>query len=236
MGSSVERYREGGEKRVSVRDSDFEPVYAPAGVRFSPELKLLFRHVPMIGNAWAEYVDDCIKREQDRLRRVAEEFEVASGASFQDLLEAVKGDEQLADLMADVITAATEAGSTKKLKALGRALAAGYLANDEAAVDVSRLLVTIVADMDPAHVKVLDYLATRGARHKPVYDYELAGLFPNGVTVIYGLLKRLESLGLAGPTTAPSENPDEAIGWVPWDLGLLLHMRLLVEGHGASGN
>lgn len=196
-------------------------------------MKLALKHIPVYGAVYAEYLGDVVARRRRRAESVAEAFSVASGCGVELLLDRAKGSDRLSDMVADVLETAGRTRSQEKLRALGRALARGYLAEDDAALDESELLLAMALRLEGAHLRVLDHLVRRGSRYDGVPDYELARLFKNGVVVVYGLLKELESLGLAGPTSPPSGDPDSVIHWVPWDLGLLLHRELIEEGRRA---
>jgi exonuclease VII large subunit len=196
----------------------------------SPEARLGLRLIPIYGNALADYFDDVVDRHAKRVQRLASVIEDETQTPFEECLRACAADERLSDLLREAMDVAERTRNQRKLRAIGRALALGYLSSDEAVVDVAEMLLKAVSQLESAHIRVLDHLVRHGGRHSPVPDHELARLFPNGVQVIYGLLKQLESWGLAGATTGPSADPDRAMEWAPWDLGILLHSKLLLEG------
>jgi hypothetical protein len=203
--------------------------------RYLPELKLAAQHLPFIGQGWAQYLDDVVARRKRRAAAVIAGFSEASGQSFDDLIGGCSGNSRLADIVADVLETSTRTASQRKLRALGRALYLGHIAADDAALDELELMLTAIRDLEVAHIKVLDFLIEHGSRHDAIPDGQLAALFPNGVPIVYAVLKVLEFRGLAGPSTAPSDDPDAAIGWVPWDFGLLVHQELLREGAEPTG-
>jgi hypothetical protein len=216
--------------KVAPNQAEDEPFLE----RYLPELKLVAQHLPFIGQGWSEYLDGMVARRKRRAAAVATAFSEASGEPFEELLNHCSHDERLADVVAEVLETSTRTTSQRKLRALGKALFLGHIAADDAAVDELELMLRALRDLETAHIRVLDHLVHRGSRHNPVADLDIAALFPNGVAVVYSILKALELHGLAGPTTPPSDNPDVVIKWVPWDFGILLHQQLLDEGRSAG--
>jgi hypothetical protein len=77
----------------------------------------------------------------------------------EDLLNRILRDERLLDLAAAVVAAASETMVEAKIRALGRALATGALAADDAVVDEQRFLVDILDDLEAPHVRMLHQLS-----------------------------------------------------------------------------
>jgi len=106
-----------------------------------------------------------------RRRRGERAYEVAAdeaGMSPDELLRSILGDERLLDLAVAVVTAAAETALDAKINALGRALATGATAADDAVVDEQRLLVRILADLEAPHIRVLVQLARPHPRGRSV--------------------------------------------------------------------
>jgi hypothetical protein len=202
--------------------------------RYLPELKLVAQHVPFVGAGWAQYLQDVVARRERRAGSVAAAFTEASDHPFDELLGRCAQETRLSDIVAGVLESSTRTASERKLKALGRALALGYAAADEAALDELELMLHAVENLEVAHIKVLDYLIQHGSKYDPVPDKVLATLFPNGTSVVYSVLKVLEFHGLAGPATPPDRDADKVIEWIPWDFGLLLHAELLKDDNAAA--
>jgi hypothetical protein len=198
--------------------------------RFSPEIKLAARLIPWLGDAFAQYADDVIKRRHDKLRRMEEEFSRESGESIDALFARAVDEPRLGDLLAESIDSAQRTSSAAKLKSLGRLLAQGFSASDAETVDEVELLYSAIRGLESAHIRVLHLLVTEGGRYQGVPDYRVAQLFPDGVRIAYAILKTLERHGLAGPQSPPSPDPDVTNIWVPWDFGIFLYERLLAEG------
>lgn len=73
----------------------------------------------------------------------AEDIDLAS------LLEAIRTNEELSDMFRQAVDAAAHASSEDKLRLLGRALAIGALAQDEAAVEEAEQLLRTAVELDP---------------------------------------------------------------------------------------
>jgi len=106
----------------------------------------------LVGAA-VEPILDLVVSETLARRRQRGQRALAVGASIADmtpeeLLERLLGDEQLLDLAAAVVAAASETMVEAKIRALGRALATGVLAGDDAVVEEQRFLVDILADLE----------------------------------------------------------------------------------------
>lgn len=203
--------------------------------KLSPEIKLAARLIPWLGDAFAQYTDDVMKRRNDKLRRMEQEFSRESGESIDALFARATTDSRLGDLLAESIDSAQRTSSAAKLKALGRLLADGFRANDSDAIDVVELMYSAVRDLESVHIRVLHLLVTESDRYQGIPDHQVAQLLPDGVRISYAILKTLERHGLAGPQNPPTADPDTAIKWIPWDFGILLYERLLAEGRGQGG-
>lgn len=202
--------------------------------RYGPELKLLLGFIPVAGPALSTYLDDLLTRRAKRLESTLHVFADESGASIADLFESSVQKAGLRSLLTDTLESAQRTADERKLRALGRILAQGYLAGDDAAVDELALMHAAVRDLEAPHLKVLDRLMAEKMSQQGVKDSTLAQLFPNGPVVLYPMLKTLERHGLAGPMTPPSSDPDQTIVWGVWDFGVLLYEKLLGEEVGLA--
>jgi hypothetical protein len=170
--------------------------------------------VGMIGAAAAAQVlEHGLERVSGLRRRQAEVMlQMAAEAterSLDDLLERITADPKRLQLFAAAAKAAAETTLEAKIRVLGRALATGVLANDDALVDQQRFLVGIVADLEALHLRVLAQLAQphprgrvleapRGPHERPgwaVDDLEEVLSYPR--MVVEPILRMLEGHGLA---------------------------------------
>lgn len=198
----------------------------------SPEIKLAARLIPWLGEAFAKYTDDVIERRRAKLRALEEEFTSASGEEIDRVFERSARDPRFGDLVAETLDAAQRTASDQKVRAFGRLLALGFEGADPPHLDEIELMFLALADLEAAHIRVLDMLVRRATRYKGIADYEIARLFPNGTTISYPILKTLERHGLAGPQSPATADPDSPVLWAPWDFGLFVHKELLT---GESG-
>jgi hypothetical protein len=206
---------------------------------YLPELRLVLRLLSESrGQAIMDYVAARRPRQEARLDQFADEAEAASGLTFEALLQRSIEDDSRSDLTQEVLEQASRTVAEVKMRALGRALALGLLADDDAAVDEVNLMLTALRDLEVPHIRVLHRLYSEGTRYEGIVDYELASMFRNGTQVLYPILKTLERHGLAGDLSGTPMNrpvsefadPDRARVWAIWDFGILLIDRLLEVG------
>jgi hypothetical protein len=168
-----------------------------------------------LAGAVAEPALEQLAREALALRRRRGEraYELATaeaGMSPEELLQRILADQRLMDLAVLAVTAASETALDAKIQALGRALATGALATDEAVVDQQRLLVGILADLEAPHLRVLAQLAEPSPdgrmaelpdrmAPRPRWSFDkLAAMLPTMQGVLEPVLRVLEAHGLAG--------------------------------------
>jgi hypothetical protein len=75
-------------------------------------------------------------------------------------LSRIFADEKSRLLAATVVAAATRTAWEGKVRTLGRSLAAGLLASDEAEVDTEQLIISAIADIEGPQLALLDFLVT----------------------------------------------------------------------------
>lgn len=93
-----------------------------------------------------------------RFQRATEAVEVAAaeaGLTAEELLDRIRSDGHLLELAASVIAAAAETTLQAKIQTLGKALARGTLATDDAEIDQERYMVGTFAVLEAPHVRVL---------------------------------------------------------------------------------
>jgi hypothetical protein len=129
-----------------------------------PTTQALLKLVPKVGVVLAEWRQETYQRD---LRRVTLMSEAAADeVDLASLLDALHTDEALSDMFRMAVEAATQASSEAKLKLLGKALASGALAEDDAAVEEAQQLLRAAVELDPVDLRAL--LALRGtAKRQP---------------------------------------------------------------------
>jgi hypothetical protein len=80
---------------------------------------------------------------------------------FESLFEQIKTDERLSDMFSAAVDAAIATSSDAKIRLLGRAVAAGALAEDQAAIDEIEQLLRIAVELDPVDLRALRALERR---------------------------------------------------------------------------
>jgi hypothetical protein len=83
----------------------------------------------------------------------------AAARSLEELFEQISDDPRRLQLFVAAMRAAVETALPAKLRALGRALATGVLATDDAVIDEQRFLVDTLADLEAPHAHVLHRLS-----------------------------------------------------------------------------
>lgn len=163
--------------------------------------------------AAAQVLQHGLERLAGLRRRQAEamlEFtaEVA-GWSLDELLERITTDHHRLQLFGAAVRAVTETALEAKIQVVGRALATGALAGDDAVVDQQRFLVDLLADLEAPHVRVLAQLSQphprgrtlevpRGPGEHPGWAVDdLEEALASDRTVVEPILRMLEARGLA---------------------------------------
>ncbi|MCO7219576.1 hypothetical protein [Klenkia sp. PcliD-1-E] len=81
-----------------------------------------------------------------------------SGKTADQLLNVLSSDPVRLSMLAEALTAAAYSAYPERTRALGRALASGALAEDEATVDAERHWVRLLSRIEAPHLRVLVYL------------------------------------------------------------------------------
>jgi hypothetical protein len=108
-----------------------------------------------------QVVSETLARRRQRGQRALAIAASAAGMTPEELLERILHDERLLDLGAAVVAAASKTMVEAKIRALGRALATGALATDDAVVDEQRFLVDTLADLEAVHFRVLTHVSVQ---------------------------------------------------------------------------
>jgi hypothetical protein len=122
----------------------------------SEELLTALRVLPLKGSgAVADFLE---QRHRRQLERVVFLLNVAAGdldENVEVLIGRIQSNERLSDLLHNALRAAAASGLEAKRRALGKALASGVLAQDDATIDESELLVSALSNIEAPHVRVL---------------------------------------------------------------------------------
>jgi hypothetical protein len=161
----------------------------------------------------AQVVSETLTRRRQRAGRALAVAATEVGTTPEALLQQILADERLLDLAAAVVAAASETMLEAKIRALGRALASGVLARDEAVVDKQRFLVDTLAELDAPHVRVLTQLSVEHEDYWPtIRELEPDPLGAAGPGVQQQHDQRGVAAGLEALADASLEQPLEPIG------------------------
>jgi hypothetical protein len=223
------------------------PVGAVVGAALGPLL------VPVAEEVFRELGMDGRRRSGEALAAACE----ASGLSVEETVRRALGNEQSRLLSGTAIVAATHTAWEDKVRTLGRSLASGLLAADDAEIDLEQLIMSAIADLEGPHLALLDLLVawrlpihTLNARDKkpptrldiPAYSNsggtwsvvarewnpdEIVEARPRLASVLPGLLGTLQRHGLA--LYSPGNSGTVAI-WSPTRLGEQVWLRFHEAG------
>jgi len=183
--------------------------------------------------AFLDYLQDASQRAWSRVKAASDEATDVFGDAEQ-LLERISSDDRLLWLLDSTVEAAARASTEQKARALGRALAEGALAKDDARLDQAALMTRIISDVEPIDLRVLACLSnlrhSRNVRPEagpasgygyPAYMWTVdlalvAGLDP---VVVDGPLGVLQRHGLIGQQAVIGDSEGKGAGWCITDLG-----------------
>ncbi len=132
-----------------------EVVAGPVGIAAGAALGHILE--PVAAQIWDELSAGGRRRAGETLAAACEVLDCDAG-KLEDRITA----SERTLLMAGVcISAATRTVWPAKVRALGRALASGLLAEDEATIDVEQLIIAAMADLEAPHLSMLELLACR---------------------------------------------------------------------------
>lgn len=140
---------------------------------------------------------------------------------IEELFKKVAEDERLGDMFQQAVVAAASSSSQERIRLLGRALATGALADDEASIDEAQELLRIAAELEAVDIRAM--IALRIVDPKAPDRYR--GTDPDaylqrrlGMTpaVAATVLARLRQLGLLDETTMtwindPQDSDDDSV-------------------------
>jgi hypothetical protein len=170
---------------------------AALGVAFEPFAAHIFEELGLDGKRRAGRV---LGTAFEAVGRSEEEFERLIGASERARL-----------ITGIAMSSATKTAWEDKVKTLGRSLASGLLAEDDATVDIEQLILAAIADIEGPHLALLDLLvnfqpptswgdppavAVRNPRRREFNVAQIKYARPRLAPVLQGLTGTLERHGL----------------------------------------
>lgn len=168
-----------------------------------PEVLLALRLIPGVGNALAQYVIDRGERRTARVEEFIADASADAALDPEELLRRIMDDPRLSELFENAVGFAVVAASDRKRRAMAKLLATGVLAEDDAEVDFTELLLNAVARLEVAELKLLETMRqppqdVRG--HIPIgtpMNIELlTALYRGSPHAVETLVAKLEGAGL----------------------------------------
>jgi hypothetical protein len=142
-------------RRLARRDPDVPPLWQTI-------VKAGLAAIPHIGGPLSVLVADVAVRDRARVTEVGMTAIEAAG-SPEVLLDAVQGDERVADMLVTAAFAASRTSVEDKRRAMGRVV--GRAARDDAAIDETQLMLRVLIDLEAPEFNVIARIAVvRGDR------------------------------------------------------------------------
>jgi hypothetical protein len=126
------------------------PAGAIAGAALGPLLE------PLVSGAWAEISESARMRQTDVLF-----WAVHAGVPIEKMEERIKASEQTKLLTGLALSAAARTVWEDKVRTLGRSLASGLLAEDNATIDTEQMIIAAIADIEGPQLAMLELLVAR---------------------------------------------------------------------------
>jgi hypothetical protein len=196
-----------------------------------PVEQLFVGLVPYVGQQLADFRRDRYQTELHRARLMIDELTSTTQWTPDELLRRVADDDRLADLLLRAIEAARRSGFEHKLRALGRAVASGAIAEDDAEVDTAELLIRTLTDIGVPEIRLLIALADANQVSNTVLGTDIQAALGLSDEVGFALQANLQRHGLvldAGGGTWDSLQGK--FNWRPSPYGFRLLQLLRASG------
>lgn len=113
------------------------PVGAAVGAALGPKL------VPLVNGIWAELSESGRQNQVDVLF-----WAIHAGIPVEEMEERINASERTRLLTGYALSAATRTAWEDKVRTLGRSLASGLLADDNATIDTEQMIIAAIADIE----------------------------------------------------------------------------------------
>ncbi|MBU2696234.1 hypothetical protein [Pimelobacter sp. 30-1] len=180
-----------------------------------------------------------IERRQGRAVRAFEEACGFADLTPNELCNAVGGDDHRIELTLRALSAAAESRLDQKVRALGRALASGALAEHDAIVERETFVVDALARMEAPHAKVLFIMdqppipQENGRVYKSVdlawTESKLVQRYPQAGDVMASIIATMSGVAVIRPLSSSGSAYQQAAYDIS-DFGRLVLGRLLEAG------
>jgi len=169
------------------------PAGAIVGAALGPVLE------PFAEKIWSEVSADGRRRGGEVLASACEALDCEPGS-----LDAMIGTSDQTRLQAGIaLSAAARTAYAPKVRALGRALAAGLIATDDAKVDVQQLIMAALADIEAPQASMLELLVCRQPEYTPDGFIAVPHKLPRYLSGDWGIGQRVWSARLIAQGRPP---------------------------------
>ena len=136
-------------------------IFPPWALEAKAALNVAAAFVPplTVVPAFLDYLEGWRDRQARRMGQMSAAATDSYPGSAEELLDRLQTDPQRLAMLDSALAAAARSSTEAKARALGRALASGALASDDAQVDEAAQRLRIIGDLEAVDVKVLDLLA-----------------------------------------------------------------------------
>ena len=133
---------------------------AAVGAGLGPKLE------PLVKGVWAELSESARRRQTDVLF-----WAIYLGIPIDELEERINASERTQLLTGVALSAASRTAWEDKVRTLGRSLAAGLLAKDNAKIDTEQMIIAAIADIEGPQLAMLELLVgRRRSRHLTIFN------------------------------------------------------------------
>jgi hypothetical protein len=197
------------------------PLGAAAGAGLGPLLE------PLVAGVWEELSVSARQRQVEVLASA-----IDAGIREDELGERINASERTQLLTGFALSAATRTAWEDKVRTLGRSLASGLLADDNAKIDTEQMIIAAITDIEGPQLAMLEFLVSwepgryadsppiDGPLDIPEYSHDWEGRWQAD-----GRVWTVRNIAYARPTLAPI---------TPSLLGTLQRHGLVVENDNAS--
>ena len=166
-----------------------------------PLSQAALRMIPKVGTVVAQYRVDRFEQQKRRAEQLGDA--ASELLDPEELFRRIREDERLADMFEEAVAAAVASSSEDKIRLLGRALAAGALATDEAKIDAMQEMIRVASELEAVDIRALIFFGSGSSTRDP--DWDLKDQLQYDPATARIVVARLERLGLFG---------SESSGWV----------------------
>jgi hypothetical protein len=199
------------------------PLGAAVGAGLGPLLE------PLVSGLWAEISEKARQRQTDVLF-----WAIRNGVPIEEMEERINASERTQLLTGFALSAAARTAWEDKLRTLGRSLASGLLADDDATIDTEQMIIAAITDIEGPQLAMLELLVRwepgRQVGGPPIYGpldipaYSFSRSY-DGSWQVHGRQWDIRQIAFARPNLAPI---------TPSLLGTLQRHGLVVQNNNTS--